>query len=272
VTRVERISVATEKAALEYLSAKPAENVFISFLLRFDLSSTTRNRIFVLLEGGAVRGLAYFARQVVLACDPESVAPFARESHKHMGERMLVGPRATVEAYWELVRAWHPPPRLVRERQFLMAVDRARLQPYDHSVTVRHARPDEWTTVADNSAAMIDGELDYDPRSRSAAFSSNVRRMIDDNLWWVGESLGRLCFFCNIGPWCPKTAQLQGIWTPPEYRGRGLASSALGAICDRLLNDIPQLSLYVNDFNVPAIALYRRIGFETLGEFRTLLF
>jgi predicted GNAT family acetyltransferase len=96
--------------------------------------------------------------------------------------------------------------------------------------------------------------------------------MIEEQLWWVGESLGRLCFFCNIGPWCPKTVQLQGIWTPPEYRGRGLATAALSAICDRLLDDSPELSLYVNDFNEPAIALYRRLGFEVVSEFRTLLF
>lgn len=272
MTRVERISVATEKPALDFLSAKPAENVFISYLLRYDLSPATRNRIHVLVDGTTVRGLAYFARQIVLACDPEWAGRFAAEARKHSGERMLVGPRATVEAYWDLVRSWHVPPRLVRERQFVMTLDRARLQPYERSVTVRHARPDEWTAVADNSAAMIDGELDYDPRSRSAAFSSNVRRMIGEELWWVGESFGRLCFFCNVGPWCPKTAQLQGIWTPPEYRGRGLATSALGAICDRLLEDLPELSLYVNDFNAPAIALYRRIGFETTSEFRTLLF
>ena len=96
--------------------------------------------------------------------------------------------------------------------------------------------------------------------------------MIDENLWWVGESLGRLCFFCNVGPWCPKTAQLQGIWTPPEFRSRGLASSALAAICDHLMNDVPELSLYVNDFNSAAIALYGRVGFETSSEFQTLLF
>jgi hypothetical protein len=34
----------------------------------------------------------------------------------------------------------------------------------------------------------------------------------------------------------------------------------------------PTLSLYVNDFNEPAIALYERVGFRRAGEFATLLF
>jgi predicted GNAT family acetyltransferase len=51
-----------------------------------------------------------------------------------------------------------------------------------------------------------------------------------------------------------------------------LATAALSAICDRLLDDTPELSLYVNDFNARAIALYQRIGFEAVSEFQTLLF
>jgi len=272
VPRAERISPANEHAALAYLAAAPHDGVFIAHMLRNDVTPATRSRLFACVDDGGVCGVAYFGRQIAIACDPDRVAPFAVEARRHSGERMLLGPRAAVEAYWELVRPWHAKPRLVRQRQFVMTLDRAHLRHADRSVTVRHARPDEWMAVADNSAEMIRGELDYDPRSRSGAFSSNVRTMIDDRLWWVGESLGRLCFFCNVGPWTPQIAQLQGIWTPPEYRGRGLATSALGAICDRLLHDTPTLSLYVNDFNESAIALYHRVGFETVSEFQTLMF
>jgi hypothetical protein len=96
--------------------------------------------------------------------------------------------------------------------------------------------------------------------------------MIERGLWWVGESGGRTCFFCHVGPESARTAQLQGIWVPPELRGNGLAKSALSQICNRLLEIYPTLSLYVNDFNAPAIALYERTGFKKVAEFQTLLF
>jgi len=270
--RVERVSPATEGRALAYLARSPYENVFITYLLRSDFSAPTRERIFVAIDDSGVTGAAYFGRQVSLAGEPAAIAAFAAEAHRHRGERMLMGPREAIEAYWARVHLWHVPPRAVRERQLVMAVDRKRLRRNERAVTVRPARLDEWTAVADNSAAMIAGELDYDPHRFSPDFGPNVRHMIEQRLWWVGESLGRLVFFCNIGPWCEQTTQLQGIWSPPEMRGKGLATAALAAICDRLLEDSPTLSLYVNDFNAPAIALYERVGFETASEYRTMLF
>lgn len=235
---------------------------------------STRKGTYVALDANNdVCGVAFFGRQIVLASRDEHVtAVFAELGRAHHGEKMLVGPRTTVEQYWSHVSQWHVKPRVVRERQYVMKLDRAHLRAYPKTVLARKARIDEWTAVADNSALMIAQELEYDPLRSSPEFTSNVRAMIDRGLWWVGESLGRLCFFCNVGPWSPHTAQLQGIWTPPDLRGKGLATAALGAICDRLLAMTPTLSLYVNDFNTPAIALYQRVGFETVSEFKTLLF
>jgi RimJ/RimL family protein N-acetyltransferase len=238
--RVEPVSPNVERAALEFLERSPYDYVFLSYLLRHDFSNGTRSRIYVASDDASnVKGLAYYGRQIALASAPDAAAAFAQQARKHRGDRMLLGPRATIDAYWPLVQAWHAPPRAV---------------------------------VADNSARMIAGELDYDPRRRSPEYAPNIRQMIDQRLWWVGEHLGRLIFFCNIGPWCAKTLQLQGIWMPPEYRGKGLATAAFGGICNVLLDVSPTLSLYVNDFNEAAVALYRRVGFETVSEYKTLLF
>ncbi|MBV8637189.1 MAG: GNAT family N-acetyltransferase [Candidatus Eremiobacteraeota bacterium] len=272
--RTEPLSGALETAALAYLSRAPYDHVFLTYLILFDVASATRNAIRIAVdETGAVTGAGYFGRQVVLAADDdETIEALAVTGRAFRGERMIVGPRETIARYWNFIRDGHTLPRLVRDRQYVMMLDRAMLRPYEHAVVARRARIDEWTAVADNSALMIGQELDYDPRRSSPEFTSNVRAMIERGLWWVGESYGRLCFFCNIGPWSPQTAQLQGIWTPEDLRGKGLATEALSAVCDRLLTMSPTLSLYVNDFNTKAIALYDRVGFKTVSEFQTLLF
>jgi hypothetical protein len=273
MVRVAHLTGANEQAALEYLDRSPYENVFLAYLLLCDFSSITRSSMYVATgDDGAIAGVGFFGRQVVLAAEPEAIEAFAELSRKHHGERMIVGPRETIAAFWKLAEPHHPRARLVRSRQYVMVLDAESLKPVERTVLARRARIDEWTTVADNSAAMIAQELEYDPLRSSPEFTANVRAMIDRGLWWVGESFGRLVFFCNIGPWSRQTAQLQGIWTPPELRGKGLATAALAGVCDRLLGMVPTLSLYVNDFNEPAIALYERVGFRTIAEFQTLLF
>ena len=274
MVRTEPLTSAREKDALAYLNRAPYANVFLTYLILFDRSPSTQNALHLALdEQNRIRGIAFFARQIALAADdPAAIEAFAQVGSAHHGEKMIVGPRWETAAYWALIRSKHERPRVIRDRQYVMMLARPMLLPYERSVVARRARIDEWPAVADNSASMIAAELEYDPMRSSPEFTSNVRAMIDRGLWWVGESLGRLCFFSNVGPWSPMTAQLQGIWTPPEMRGKGLATAALGAICDRLLELTPTLSLYVNDFNERAIALYERIGFKTVSEFQTILF
>jgi uncharacterized protein len=69
------------------------------------------------------------------------------------------------------------------------------------------------------------------------------------------------------------TAQVQGVWTDPEWRGRGLASTGMAAVVhDSLRRVAPTVSLYVNDFNEPARRVYDRCGFRQVGTFATVLF
>lgn len=270
--RIEALSGANVAGALSYLSRSPYEHVFLSYIVREGNPTLQRSLRVSFDASGNVNGVAYFGHQIVLASEEAALAGFARTAQRYPGERAIVGPRETVKAYWELVRDAHAPPRLVRDRQYLMAVDDATLRSKANGVIARRAREDEWEAVAENSAAMIANELETEASFGVSDFNANVRQMIRLGLWWVGERAGQLCFFCNVGPWSPKTAQLQGIWTPPELRGQGLATAALGSICSLLLQHVPTLSLYVNDFNAPAIALYEKLGFYRVGELQTILF
>jgi predicted GNAT family acetyltransferase len=44
----------------------------------------------------------------------------------------------------------------------------------------------------------------------------------------------------------------------------------MSTLCARLLNEIPRLSLYVNDFNVGAIRLYERLGFQRAFDHQSI--
>jgi predicted GNAT family acetyltransferase len=70
-----------------------------------------------------------------------------------------------------------------------------------------------------------------------------------------------------------QTAQVQGVWVDPEFRGRGLASAAMAAVTrDALRRVAPTVSLYVNDYNIAARRVYARCGFMPAGTFATILF
>lgn len=255
------------------MAARPFENAFLHWVLDGGHGPYAPDELVIdRKRDGTVRGVIYYGAQLVVAADePAALDAFAIETRKYPGLRSFVGPKRAVDGIWNRVKSWHPVPAIVRERQPLYALWPQGLGAFD-DVDVRPARSDETELVAEHSARMIVGELGYDPRAQRSTFLASVRHAIESGNWWVWIVDNELRFQCNIGARTPVTAQIQGVWTPPALRGRGYATQALAATARRLLDGNPTASLYVNDFNVNAIALYDRIGFTRVGELATYLF
>ena len=80
---------------------------------------------------------------------------------------------------------------------------------------------------------------------------------------------GEVVFKAELAVVTRHTAQIQGVWVAPHWRGKGLAAPALAAVMrDALRRVAPTVSLYVNDYNEPARRAYERCGFRPAGDVR----
>jgi ribosomal protein S18 acetylase RimI-like enzyme len=259
-----------ERATLAYLDRQPARDVFIASRVLNDgvLRAPGWSPLWGAFSTGSgeLVGVLHVGPNVVPAFDDsmvcDTLAPAAAGS---AATRMLVGERLAVERLWELVGATYPPPREVRARQFVYVVEPGTLVPPDGRPVgfARLAKPADEDRVLHLSAAMYTEEMGENPLARDpSGYRRRVQILTARGWTYVYEVAGELHFKMDVGCASDKGAQIQGVYVPPAVRGQGLGTEAMAACCELAFQRHSALSLYVNDFNAPAVALYERLGFQ----------
>lgn len=199
----------------------------------------------------------------------------------------ILGDQHQVMKLWELTSTRMPQPMSVRDTQPLLYLDpdhdieewaQRSLQRADLEApaleAVRWSRTSDRASLFKASVAMFKEEVGYDPLERDP---QGYARRVNDYIR-MGRCLvatneqGLVVFKVDIGLAHADVCQLQGVWLHPAYRGLGLSEALLAQACILLRPRFPHISLYVNDYNERARALYARIGFEQVGTFSTILF
>lgn len=124
------------------------------------------------------------------------------------------------------------------------------------------------------AAAMFTEEVGFDPIARYGdGYAARLRTLIaGQRSAIVTDVNGRVIFKADAGIVNLDAAQVQGVWVHPDYRGYGLAKPFFAAAAQILQRQYPHLSLYVNDYNARALAMYRGTGWEQIGQFSTIIF
>ena len=124
------------------------------------------------------------------------------------------------------------------------------------------------------AAAMFTEEVGFDPIARYGdGYAARLRTLIaGQRSAIVTDVNGRVIFKADAGIVNLDAAQVQGVWLHPDYRGCGLAKPFFAAAAQVLQRHYPHLSLYVNDYNARALAMYRGTGWEQIGQFSTIIF
>jgi len=252
-------------------------NVFVSARLRAAGLDPGRlgAQLWGYSDGGRLMSLCYSGANLVpVAATPAAVAAFAARA-RLQGRRCssIVGSAPTVQELWGLLSPHWGRPREVRAAQPVLAISGDPLVPADP--LVRAVRPGEIDILLPASVDMFTEEVGVSPigMDGGAAYRARVMELIRAGRSFARIEDGRVIFKAEVGSVTPHACQVQGVWVPPDLRGRGIAAHGMAAVVQIALARIaPVVTLYVNDFNIPARAAYRRVGFAEAGTFMSVLF
>ncbi len=224
--------------------------------------------------GGQLESLCYSGANLVpVEASQAAIAAFAARA-RMQGRRCssIVGPAYAVSELWTLLASHWGTPREVRAVQPVMAI--SGLPEAEPDPMVRRVLPAELDVVLPACIAMFTEEVGVSPVGvdGGAAYRGRVAELIRAGRSFARIEGGRVLFKAEIGAVTPFACQVQGVWVPPEERGRGQAVAGMAAVVLQALQIAPVVSLYVNDFNAPARAAYRRVGFTEVGTFMSVLF
>lgn len=264
--------------ALEFLQRDPLTNVYlISRLIEERLIAAAQ--IAVVRHNGAIVLVSALTTNIVLAEDPSVPKPIIDSAIALVADRILtrmlpvraiISPAHLVETLWLALRSRLDPPTVVRLNQPVYALPERR--DYPDLTTARFSTLRDLEQLVPACAAMHKEEVGIDPLERDAGgYGERIRELVEKKRSIVLTVNGQLASKCEFSAVTATAVQLMGVWTHPSFRRQGLSLQLLRETCGHLARRSRTVTLFVNDFNVPAIALYESLGFHRIGLNRALI-
>ncbi|HEY9367063.1 GNAT family N-acetyltransferase [Streptomyces sp.] len=265
-------------AALAVLDSAPVENAFVAARVQAAGLDPWRlgGEMWGWYTDGRLRSLCYSGANLVPICaTPEAVRAFADRARR-IGRRCssIVGPAEATSQLWRLLEPGWGPARDIRAHQPLMVTE-ALSDSVEPDPFVRRVRKDEMDVIMPACVAMFTEEVGISPMAGDGGliYQARVAELVAAGRSFARVEDGKVVFKAEIGAATRQACQIQGVWVAPEHRGRGLSETGMAAVLRYALTDVaPVVSLYVNDYNAPARAAYRRVGFREVGAFMSVLF
>jgi uncharacterized protein len=185
----------------------------------------------------------------------------------------IIGRADAVLGLWDRLGGHWGPARDVRPNQPLLVADVN--PPIAPDPDVRLVRPGEVDQLFPAAVAMYTEEVGVSPLvdDGGRGYRRRIAELVRAKRAYARFAGDRVIFKAELAIVTRRTAQVQGVWVDPEFRGQGLAAAAMAAVVhDALRRVAPTVSLYVNDYNTAARHVYARCGFRGEGSFATVLF
>lgn len=272
--RLRALGGADRAEALKFLAERPVENLFLSSKINaYGIDRRRLGNIHAFERDGRITSLMLDGGTVFVAgFDPDALPAFVGQLGPIRRCSSILGPAVSVLGLFVgLAERWRGSWGAisnVRKRQPLMVLEDAPAVAADPRVRV--LTRDDFPSYLDASVHMYTDEIGSSPFKYGSGYERFVMKRLEDREAFGIVEDGKVIFKADLGPKLGPQAQLQGVWVDPDLRGTGLSVPALSGMLSLAMERYPQISLYVNDFNTPAIRAYERLGFETVGALATV--
>jgi predicted GNAT family acetyltransferase len=254
-----------------FLDRDPLLNVYLVALTLRDGLARPRDAFWAARRDGEIGALLYLGPQsgaiLPVGDDAAGLRLLAEETCERLvvlpRRFQIIGPRRAVEPFITCFADAGVTPRLERAQTY-MAVERDALTAPEGLPELRPASPEDYDRVFESGASLRIEELGEDPREADPmSYARRVEEECRDGHTFLWADAEGLRFRASVSAVTADAAQVSGVYTPPALRNLGIATQGVGELCTRLFERSRAASLFVNDINAPAIAVYRRLGFTT---------
>jgi ribosomal protein S18 acetylase RimI-like enzyme len=267
---IERLGPSAIVDLFAFLDEDPVLHVYLVALALRDALARPHDEFWAARRDGRIVALAYLGGGsgaiLPLGDDEEALERLAAAAAGRVGvlprRLQLIGPPGAIAPFEGALPRAGLVQRIARSQQYL-ALDRGALPALPRVPGLRVARPEDYPLVYDSGALLRLEELEEDPRiADGPAYARRVEEECRDGHTYLWIDAEGLCFRASVSAITADAAQISGVYTPPDRRGRGFARRGLTELCVRLFARCRSLCLFVNDVNAPALALYAALGFR----------
>ena len=144
-----------------------------------------------------------------------------------------------------------------------------KIKPASRGLVIRHPLPEDTEDLFKLQAAYEQEEVvpktgAFDP----ASCRLNLSRLLSNEYILVAELDGQVIGKINTSSKSFTRYQIGGVYIRPDCRGRGIAAKMTAVFVQNLLTKAKGITLFVKKRNAPARAVYRKLGFRVLGDYR----
>jgi len=276
--KVRPLRVRDRGAALRYLDRAARLNLsLIDLVLRLGTPSRRgegRAELLAAYRGRELAGLAALHPSMTLDATVgrealEAFFPYLAG----VGSGLIKSSEEVVDPLWEWLRSHGRRALLDRiETGYALEAHHARLVDTDPGILVREARGRDLDLLVDAARASLREESRPDPfQGDPVGFRRWVRGRVPRATVAEVETGVRFVGYADVQ--CERGWLLQGIYTWPRYRRRGLAAAGVSVLCrNAFAAAADHVQLSVVEGNTAAEGLYERLGFRPFARLRTILF